>query len=77
MRKVTVWYTIYDAATDDLLACGTTRDCARILDMTPASVQSIISRVRHGKDKTRTIVKEDLSKGTYEVYGAGNGQKER
>lgn len=71
MRKVTTWYTIYDAATDDLLACGTTRDCARILGMTPASVQSLISRVRHGNLKTFTVAKEDLSKGTYEVYNAG------
>lgn len=72
MRVSTLWYTIYDAATDDLLAIGFARDCGRILGISTGSVNSLISRVKTGKNKKYTIVRENLAEGTYEVYNPGH-----
>lgn len=68
MRKMTLWYTIYDADTDDLIACGSARDCANIMGTSVSNIHSLISRVKSGYNRKYTIVREDLAEGTYEVY---------
>ncbi len=58
-----MYYTVYDARTDDVLAFGNAVQCAAMLGC--ASYQtfhSIVSKVQHGKHKKYSVVVEDLDK---------------
>lgn len=46
-----LYYTLYLASTDEIVAFGTARNCARMLGMTVARFHQLISRIRTGRNK--------------------------
>lgn len=47
-RPSVAWYTIYLAASDEIVACGTTEDCVQTLGLSSVPVfRSIVSHARH------------------------------
>jgi hypothetical protein len=47
-RPTVAWYTIYLAATDEIVACGTAEDCVQALGLSSVPVfRSIVSHARH------------------------------
>ena len=71
-REKTSWYTVYDPGTDEVLACGNSDECGRILGVKCFRV--IVHRVKKGTIKSYVIAKEDTKSGSYEVYGTGNAE---
>lgn len=57
-----MYYTVYDARTDEVLAFGNIAQCASRLGTSSQTMRSIISKVRHGKLKRYAVVVEDLDK---------------
>lgn len=55
-----VWYTIWDAHTDDLLAFGDGAMCARTLGITLNSFYTTVSRCCSGEYKCWSILKEHI-----------------
>ena len=41
-------YAVYDGKTEVLVALGTAEECARVLDVTPASLRSYMARAKRG-----------------------------
>lgn len=47
-RPSIAWYTVYLAATDEIVACGTAEDCVQALGLSSVPVfRSIVSHARH------------------------------
>lgn len=67
------WYTVYNAWTDEILACGFWEECAKRMGMTPVSFHSMISRVNHGKVLSYIVTVENIKTGKMKTYGAKNG----
>jgi len=57
-----MYYTVYDARTDEVLAFGNIVQCADRLGTSAQTMRSIISKVRRGKLKRYSVVVEDLDK---------------
>lgn len=58
-----MYYTVYDARTDDVLAFGNAAQCAIMLGCANARIfHSIVSKAWHGKIKKYAVVAEDLDK---------------
>lgn len=58
-----MYYTVYDARTDDVLAFGNAAQCAVMLGYASSQTfHSIVSKVQHGKHKKYSVVVEDLDK---------------
>jgi len=71
-RESSTWYTVYAAYRDQLIVIGNARECAAFMGCTVNSFQSIVSKVKSGKNKAYCVVVEDLEAGTYAVYGGDN-----
>lgn len=56
------WYTVYDAATEELLACGSAAKCARTLGMTIDSFYNALTRTRQGTNRKYYILTEHLKR---------------
>ena len=52
-------YAVYLNKTDELLCFGTSRECAEYLGMTLDSFYCMVSRVKSGKNRKYSIVKEE------------------
>lgn len=52
------WYTIYDNATDDVVAYGTSKDCARAMGMSPSVFKTTLHRARTGKNNKYFVLEE-------------------
>lgn len=70
--KPSVWYTVYEACCDRLIVIGYARECAAYMGCSVNGFQSIVSKVKSGKNKAYCVVVEDLEAGTYAVYGNDN-----
>lgn len=58
-----MYYTVYDARTDEVLAFGNAAQCAAMLGCANARIfHSIVSKVWHGRVKKYAVVAEDLDK---------------
>lgn len=58
-----MYYTVYNARTDDVLAFGNAAQCAVMLGYANSQTfHSIVSKVQHGKQKKYSVVVEDLDK---------------
>ncbi len=58
-----MYYTVYDARTDEVLAFGNATQCAATLGCANARIfHSIVSKAWHGKIKKYAVVAEDLDK---------------
>lgn len=58
-----MYYTVYDARTDDVLAFGNATQCAAMMGCANTRIfHSIVSKVWHGKHKKYNVVAEDLDK---------------
>ena len=58
-----MYYTVYDARTDDVLAAGNAVQCAAMLGCPNArTFHSVVSKVRCGRVKKYVVVVEDLDK---------------
>ena len=55
------YYTVYLSATDELIACGTAKECAKKMELTIESFYCAVGRVRAGKRKKHIVVEEDLN----------------
>lgn len=51
-------YTIYDARTDELMACGSAKSCASMLGMSMSTFYTIMHRARHGKQQKYVVLEE-------------------
>lgn len=71
-RESSTWYTVYAAYRDQLIVIGNARECAAFMGCTVNSFQSMVSKVKSGKNKAYCVVVEDLDAGTYTVYGGDN-----
>lgn len=71
-RESSIWYTVYAAYRDRLIVIGYARECAAYMGCSVNGFQSIVSKVKSGKNKAYCVVVEDLEAGTYEVYGSKN-----
>lgn len=71
-RESSTWYTVYEAYRDQLIVIGNARECAAFMGCTVNSFQSMVSKVKSGKNKAYCVVVEDLEAGTYAVYGSDN-----
>ncbi len=69
------WYTIYSAHDDEVLALGTLDQCAKTLGRSRSGLIMLISNVKTRRNFAYTVVREDLSAGRFEVYGADNRGK--
>ena len=55
------YYAVYEKATDRLLACGTSVECAKQLGFTnPSSFYNLVHDVNSGKSKKYELYTEDL-----------------
>lgn len=63
-----MYYTIYDAKTNELLASGSAKLCARMLGMSMSSFYTIMHRARHGMQQKYTVLEEPY-KADQEVDG--------
>ena len=72
-----MWWTVYDAGTDNVLACGRTSECAKAMGKNEGNFVSMISKVRNGKVRCYVIVREDLETGEIVTYGAENAGRPR
>ena len=59
-RGKNVWYTIWDAATDEVLAFGDGPTCARMLGKSLESFYSTVSRVVSGEYNHLVVLKEKI-----------------
>lgn len=59
-RDRTVWYTVWNAKTDEVLAFGDGPTCARTMGITHQAFLSIVSRVGNGQNKKYVILKEKI-----------------
>lgn len=71
-RESSTWYTVYAAYRDQLIVIGNARECAAFMGCTVNSFQSMVSKVKSGKNKAYCVVVEDLDAATYAVYGGDN-----
>lgn len=67
-----IWYTVYDARTDELLVCGSSDDCARYFGVSRNGFHTLVSHVKTGRNRGYCVVLEDLTHKTYTVYGKDN-----
>lgn len=67
-RQRRIWYTFYEAATDDFICCGTADECAKRLGMSLHAVQTAHISIRRGKCTSLAVVKEDLQTGEVTTY---------
>lgn len=54
------YYTVWNAKTDELIACGTAEECATVMGRSIADFHTMVSRVRSGKNKKFVVLVEDL-----------------
>jgi len=54
------YYTIYDAESDEVIAHGTARECAKKMNLTIESFYCAVGRARSGKRKKYVVVEEDI-----------------
>lgn len=58
-----MYYTVYDARTDDVLAFGNAAQCAAMMGCANTRIfHSIVSKTWHGKIKKYAVVAEDLDR---------------
>ena len=50
------YYTVYNAKTDEVVACGTARECAKQMKRSLSSFYCTISRNRSGKHHKYSVV---------------------
>lgn len=67
MKGNALYYTIYHAADDSIVAFGSAGDCARMLNMTLPSFYSMISCINHGKSKRYEYYSEPLENPEYDL----------
>lgn len=75
-KTANIWYTIYAAHSDELLAYGSPVTCARMMGIPVGDIYSLVSRTRSGRTKCYTIVWEDLDAHTCKIFGEGNHGKQ-
>lgn len=56
------WYTVYDATGEDLLASGTSAQCAKTLGLTLDSFYCAVTRSRTGAQNKYVILVEEINK---------------
>jgi len=71
-RRSSTWYTVYEAYQDKLVVIGSALECAAYLGCSVNSFQSMVSKVKSGRNRSYCVVVEDLEAGTYAVYGGEN-----
>ena len=54
------YYTIYLSSTDEIIACGTAKECAKKMKLTIESFYCAVGRARAGKRKKYIVVEEDI-----------------
>lgn len=64
-----IHYTVYHQQTDEVLAIGSQRECAKKLGISLNSFQCILTRVKSGKQKNYVVVEEDLETGEMRQRG--------
>ena len=52
-------YTVYSRKTDEIVAVGTSSECAKRLRLTPASFHSLVSRYKRGIPGKYEFIVED------------------
>lgn len=57
-----IWYTVYDAATDEIITSGTGQQCAEALGMTPKVFYSTVSHTLAGINRKYAFCKESVKK---------------
>lgn len=70
-RESSTWYTVYEAEQDRLVIIGSAKECAAYLGRTVNAFQSMVSKVKSGKNKAYCVVVEDLATGSYAVGNTG------
>lgn len=56
------YYTVWSRKTDEVLACGTSEECAKMLGMSSsASFRCMVSRSAKGRNKRYVVLKENGS----------------
>lgn len=56
------WYTVYDAATEEVLASGTSAQCAKALGLTVNSFHCALSHARAGTQHKYEFLVEEIKK---------------
>lgn len=56
------WYTVYDGATEEVIASGGSRQCAQALGLTPASFYCAVYRTTAGVQHKYDFYIEDVKK---------------
>lgn len=55
-----IWYTVYLAATEEVVASGTGPQCAKALGMTLSSFYCAVDRTQRGRQNKYVFYKENL-----------------
>ena len=66
------YYTVYLSSTDEVIAYGTSTQCAEQLNMTIGSFYCAVGRFRSGKRKKYVFIEETLSPEECTEYNANN-----
>lgn len=61
-RVMTTWYTVYEASTEEVIASGTSQQCAKALGMTMGVFYSTVSHAQAGINSKYTFYVEKLKK---------------
>lgn len=52
------YYTVYNNLTDEVVAFGTSRECAKTMGRSLNAFHSMVAKTRHGKNRLYTIIIE-------------------
>lgn len=55
------YYTVYLNSTDEIVAAGTARECAKKMNRSVESFYCSVGRTRSGKHKKYTIIEENMN----------------
>lgn len=72
------WYTVYEAANDELLTIGTAKECAKNLDFSEKIFYEMVAKVKVGANKRYIIAVEEINDeyeetdGNIQIYGESN-----
>lgn len=55
------WYTVWDNRTDDVLACGTSKDCRQMMGLSESAFKSLAHNVKTGKNNKFSILVEPFN----------------
>jgi hypothetical protein len=62
------YYTVYLSSTDEVIAYGTSIQCAKKMNMTIGSFYCAVDRSRSGKRKKYVFIEEEITAKEYDEY---------